>query len=150
MKLLVANARGAHSRKSLILAGAALMAMLSASSSAFAQSANCTVVQSGITLNNQQFLAIPAGAAASAISAAIGNVNSAFLTQQGTAFVSAPANPMPDQPGGGVWGRAIGGDVTLRSTSTSASTNTRLDTGAVVNNSATTCANSTRDNFGGV
>jgi opacity protein-like surface antigen len=39
--------------------------------------------------------------------------NTAFLTQT-SAFVGAPANPAPGQPGGGVWARGIGGSVTTR------------------------------------
>jgi opacity protein-like surface antigen len=135
-----------------VLAGTAFLAMLSASSAAFAQCAAPvqTVPPGGSVLFNQAQLAIPAGAAGAAISGAIGNVNTAFLTQQGSAFVSAPANPVPDQPGGGVWGRAIGGEVTLKTTSNSASTNVRNDTGAVFNTSTTACANSTHDSFAGV
>ena len=53
------------------------------------------------------------------MSGAIGNANTMFLTQQGSAFVSAPGDPPPNQPGGGVWGRAVGGQVNLKSTSTS-------------------------------
>jgi opacity protein-like surface antigen len=140
---------GSRGVRKNILAGTTFIVMLSASSAAFAQ--NCTTVQNGpFILGNQSSLAVPAGAAGAAISGAIGNVSTAFLTQQGSAFVSAPANPAPDQPGGGVWGRAIGGEVTLKTTSNSASANTRTDTGAVVNTSNTACANSSRENFAGV
>lgn len=130
------------------LMSATVVALALSSSAAFAQCA--APVQTGIPLVNQGQLAIPPSAAGSAISAAIGNVNTAFLTQQGSAFVSAPANPAPDQPGGGVWGRAIGGEVTLKSSSNSASTNVRNDTGAVVNTSTTACNNSVKANFAGV
>jgi opacity protein-like surface antigen len=140
-----------------VLAGTAFVAMLSASSGAFAQAPpppapptpNCTVSQTGFTLNNQ-LLIIPAGGAAAAVAGAIGNVNTAFLTQQGSAFVSAPANPAPDQPGGGVWGRAIGGEVNLKTTSNSTSTNTINATGAVVNNTAASCNNQSHESFAGV
>lgn len=148
MRFFVAKSCGVQRRKDTILAGAALILALSASTGAMAQCA--APVQTGTTLTNQGLLAIPPSAAGAAISGAIGNVNTAFLTQQGSAFVSAPANPLPDQPGGGVWGRAIGGEVTLKTTSNSTSTNTRTDTGAVVNNSTTACNNSTRDSFAGV
>jgi opacity protein-like surface antigen len=132
-----------------VLASTTFVVMLSASSAAFAQCA--TPVQTGTTIfSNQSALAVPPGAASAAIAGAIGNVNTAFLSQQGSAFVSAPPNPVPDQPGGGVWGRAIGGEVTLKTTSNSASTNTNLNTGAVVNNSTTACANSSHESFAGV
>ena len=106
-------------RHSGLLACAGLAGLLLASPAAFAQappplttsSMNCTTTQfsTPVTINNIGTLAIPASAASAAISAAIGNVSTAFLTQQGSAFVSAPANPAPDQPGGGVWARGVGG-----------------------------------------
>jgi opacity protein-like surface antigen len=155
---IFAGSRGVRKN---VLAGSAFAVLLSTSTGAFAQAApppppvvppsGCaTPVQTGTNLGNQSALAIPAGAAGAAISGAIGNVNTAFLTQQGSAFVSAPADPVPDQPGGGVWGRAIGGEVTLKTTSNSASMNVRNDTGAVVNTSTTACANSSREDFAGV
>ncbi len=133
---------------SVKLVSGTVVALALSTSAAFAQCA--APVQTGVPLANQGLLVVPPTAAASAISGAIGNVNTAFLTQQGSAFVSAPSNPAPDQPGGGVWGRAIGGEVTLKTTSNSASTNTRNDTGAVVNNSTTNCANSVKASFAGV
>jgi len=88
-----------NARKGRIFAAIAFAMASSASTAAFAQ--NCTTTQSGtININNIGQLAIPPGAASAALAGAIGNVNTAFLTQQGSAFVSAPANPAPDQPGG--------------------------------------------------
>jgi outer membrane autotransporter protein len=52
------------------------------------------------------------------LGAAINTANSAFLTQS-SAFVGSPANPKPDQPGGGVWVRGVGGEVDEKSASTS-------------------------------
>jgi len=59
------------------------------------------------------FLPFSAGGAVSSLVSAINTTNTAFLTQ-GTAFVSAPPNPVPNQEGGGVWTRAVGGDVTTK------------------------------------
>ena len=137
-----------------MLTGAGVVALLSTTSGAWAA---CGVpVQNGIALANQGALAVPPSASAAAISSAIGNVSTAFLSQQGSAFVSAPGNPQPDQPGGGVWGRAIGGEVTVKSTSISNSSNTQLQAsgagpaGTVVNTSTTACASSTTESFAGV
>jgi opacity protein-like surface antigen len=55
-------------------------------------------------------------AAGSAISGAVNAANTAFLTQS-TTFVSAPANAKPESEGGGIWTRAVGGELTLNSTS---------------------------------
>src|SRR5262245_41589763 len=65
--------------------------------------ANCTGTQTG----NALVANFAGGAVSSAIAGIIGSVNTAFLTQQGSAFVSAPGNPAPDQPGGGIWSRAL-------------------------------------------
>ncbi|MBV9565942.1 MAG: autotransporter domain-containing protein [Bradyrhizobium sp.] len=145
----MARSLGARGRKSLLLGGIAGVAWLSAVPAAWAQ--NCSTTQdpnSRLTIDNIGNLAIPPGAAAAAIAGTIGNVQTAFLAQQGSAFVSAPPSPSPDQPGGGVWARAIGGEVNLKSTSTSASTSTVG--GGLVNSSSTTCNNSTHDSFAGV
>jgi opacity protein-like surface antigen len=147
MKFFAARSRGAQTGQTNILAGTAVALLLS-SSAAFAQCA--APATTGIALTNQAQLSIPPGAVAGALSGVIGNVNTAFLTQQGSAFVSAPANPAPDQPGGGVWSRAIGGEVNLKTTSNSAVTNTRLDTGAVVGTATIGCNNSQHDNFAGI
>ena len=110
---------------------------------------NCTTTQvpTPLLINNIGTLAIPASATSAAVSAAIGNVNTAFLTQQGSAFVSAPANPAPDQPGGGVWARGVGGEVNLNSTSNSVGVSTQG--GAVINTATTNCNNSQRQTFAG-
>jgi opacity protein-like surface antigen len=140
-----------------ILAGTALIAMLSASSGAFAQvpppppaapTPNCNTTQSGPnTITNVGQLAVSPGGASAAIAAAITSANSVFLTQQGSAFVSAPSNPAPNQPGGGVWARAVGGEATVTSTSNSVG----VTSGVGVSNSATTaCANSQHESFAGV
>ncbi len=134
-----------RSRTAKVAVGAVLTVLLSATS-AIAQ--NCTTVQSGPnTITNIGLLAVPPGAASGAIAGAIGSVNSVFLTQQGSAFVSAPANPTPDQPGGGVWARAVGGHANVTSTSTS----TAVTTGVGVSNTAnTSCANVQHEDFAGV
>jgi opacity protein-like surface antigen len=131
--------------KSLRTAGGVFVGLLMVSSAAFAQ--NCTTTQTGATINNIGTLAVPTSSASAAISAAIGNVNTAFLTQQGSAFVSAPANPVPDQPGGGVWVRGVGGHVNISSTSTSTGVSTQG--GAVFNTATTNCANSQHESFAG-
>jgi outer membrane autotransporter protein len=140
-----------------LFAGAGLAGLLLASPAAFAQappplttsSLNCTTTQfsTPVTIGNIGTLAIPTSAASAAISAAIGNVSTAFLTQQGSAFVSAPANPAPDQPGGGVWARGVGGQANLSSTSSSVGISTQG--GAVINTANTNCNNQQRQTFAG-
>jgi opacity protein-like surface antigen len=145
MNTLMAKSLGMRSRKNRIL-GLTATALLLSSSAAFAQ--NCNTTQVGRPINNVGGLAVPAGAAGAALAGAIGNVNTVFLTQQGSAFVSAPANPAPDQPGGGVWARAVGGQVDIKSSSSSTGVSTIG--GAVVNTAATSCANSQHQDFAAV
>ena len=147
--MLVAKPRGVPGRNIPILVGTTLAIALSATS-ALAQ--NCVTSQTGFTITNVGSVAVPPGAASAAIAGAIGSVNSVFLTQQGSAFVSAPPNPAPDQPGGGVWARAVGGDANISSTSVTSGTAAGGGAGVpVVNNASTTvCANAQHDNFAGV
>ena len=104
----------------LVVAASALVAVMAGSSGASAQPApatlpaNCSGTITGNVSNISNF---GGGPVSSVIAGVVGSVNTAFLTQQGSAFVSAPSNPAPDQPGGGVWARALGGEVDVKSTS---------------------------------
>jgi opacity protein-like surface antigen len=143
MRIVMQRSGGARSHGGRILAGIAFAMACSASSGAFAQ---CTTVQSPL-INNLGTVAFAAGSTSAALAGAIGNVSTAFLTQQGSAFVSAPANPAPDQPGGGIWARAVGGQVTDKSTTTGAAT----ATGAGINTTAPiNCNTVSSQNFAGV
>jgi opacity protein-like surface antigen len=146
MAIFVVKRRTQDLKKGVI-AGAACLALLSASPAALA---DCAAPQGAPILFNTADFVIPASAAASALSSTIGNVNTAFLSQQGSAFVSAPPNPAPDQPGGGIWARGIGGSVDIKSTSNSSTVGTHNTDGAVVNNTTTACNNTVHDNFAGV
>jgi opacity protein-like surface antigen len=160
MKLFVAKSREVQGRKTKILASTAFVVLLTASTAAVAQAPppvppatpNCTSTQvpavGGVANLNQ--LALPASAVAGALSGAIGNINTIFLTQQGSAFVSAPPNPSPDQPGGGVWARAVGGEVNLKSTSTSNGSFVIPTSPAANTTISATCANNQNNNFAGV
>jgi opacity protein-like surface antigen len=135
-----------NARKGQIFAAIAFAMASSASTAAFAQ--NCNTTATGpVSLTT---LAVPAGAASAALSGAIGSVNTAFLTQQGSAFVSAPANPVPDQPGGGIWARTIGGQVNLKTTSNSTGVLTAPTSPALNTTQTTGCNNFQRENFAGV
>ena len=144
MKSILKQAIQRHGRR--IFSAVAITMACSASSAALAQ--NCTTTQTGTFIPNLGTSAVPAGAASAALAGAIGNVNTAFLTQQGSAFVSAPGNPKPDQPGGGIWVRGVGGEVNLKTNS--ASTGVATVNGAPVNNSTTQCANTQHLNFAGI
>ncbi|WP_204307718.1 hypothetical protein, partial [Klebsiella pneumoniae] len=55
-----------------------------------------------------------------------------FLTQS-TAFVGSPANPRPNQEGGGVWARGIGGEIDTKNNSVA---NYQINVGGAVTNTA--------------
>jgi opacity protein-like surface antigen len=134
--------------KGRVVAGVAVSMVLS--TSAFAQ---CTVTPIGVPgpLTDQLAVAAAAGGAASgAFAGALGNLATAFLSQQGSAFVSAPGNPKPDQEGGGVWARAVGGEVTNKFSSSA--TGSIVAPGLPFLNTAVAanCLGSVHQSFGGM
>src|SRR5882757_11355680 len=54
-------------------------------------------------------------ASVGALIASINSVNTAFLTQS-SAFIGSPFNPQPEQQGGGVWTRGVGGHLSANTT----------------------------------
>ena len=56
-------------------------------------------------------------ASVGALITSINSVNTAFLTQS-SAFIGSPADPRPDQQGGGVWARGVGGHLSVGTTAT--------------------------------
>jgi outer membrane autotransporter protein len=128
------NARIHHTsgklRTGLLIGAAAALSLFAATG---AQAQNCTITSS--TLNGQQLGIIGASPASvsSMIASSLTAANTAFLLQS-TAFVGAPGNPAPDQQGGGVWGRAVGGEVDIKSTTaTTASATFPPGTNAAIN-----------------
>lgn len=126
----------------------ALTLAIATGSNAFAQCTTATQTGPfGGFLNNA---ATAGGAAAGAFAGALGNLSTAFLTQQGSAFVAAPGDPKPDQPGGGVWIRGVGGEVTNKFSSSSNASLTGLGPGGDSTANTTGCAGSVRQTFAGV
>jgi opacity protein-like surface antigen len=103
--------------KTAMFVSAGLVLMIGATSGAWAQ--NCKFPAFG-TGNVSAIGGSPAGILAN-VAANVVAANTAFLTQS-TAFVGAPANPSPDQQGGGVWMRGVGGEVNIKTTSSTSVT----------------------------
>ena len=103
------------------IACAALVALLSTASGAFAQ---CVYGYNFGGISNNGNL-VPS---ASPLIAVINTVNTAFLTNT-TSLVSAPGGAQAGQTSGGVWARAIGGSVDTKSDSTSTADLTRTTGG---------------------
>jgi opacity protein-like surface antigen len=81
-----------------------------------------------------------------ALATSINTANTAFLTQS-SAFIGSPANPQPDQEGGGVWARGVGGHLSTSTTSTTGNMNL---TGIGPVPGSITCNTQTREDFAGV
>jgi opacity protein-like surface antigen len=134
-------------RKSALLGSSALIFVLSGSSGALAQ--NCTTFNTQIG-NLSPFVAFSVSSASS-IASSVANMNTAFLGQQGSAFVANPGGAAPGQQGGGVWVRGVGGEVTIESTSVASANFTVAPPANIFNTSGTvTCSSKERDTFGGV
>jgi opacity protein-like surface antigen len=144
-----------HKIRPRLLQGLALAMAMSASSEAFAQ---CTTLGTpaasgpfgGILASFLTSSSAASGAAAGALAGALGNLSTAFQTQQGSAFVSAPSDPKPDQPGGGVWVRGVGGEVTNKFSTNS---NSKIDLEFLGTSSASqnqNCLGSVHENFAGL
>src|SRR5262245_23923943 len=131
-------------RKSALLGSSALVVALMTSSGAWAQNCVSAPFATGGLANLGGF----AAGVASSVAGSIGNVNTAFLTQQGSAFVANPGGALPDTQGGGVWVRGVGGQVDVTSTST---TNVSLVTPGIpfAESGAITCASKVREDFAG-
>ncbi len=138
-----ALACGVRTKGPILGAGALALTLFSAS----AAQAQCTV--SGALdkspLGPTVAMAV-AGVSASvnALTSSINTANTAFLTQS-SALIGSPANPQPDQEGGGVWARGVGGHL---STSTTSTTGT-LSFGTPVATNFT-CNARTLEDFAGV
>jgi len=113
------NARIHHTGKGLrtgLLVGVAAAVSLFAATGAQAQS--CI-----FGANNFPSIAASTASVSSVIASTLTTASTAFLLQS-TAFVGAPGNPAPDQQGGGVLVRGVGGEVEVKSNSTTTVTST--------------------------
>src|SRR5215468_1339935 len=137
--------------KGLILGAGALALVLFSASGAQAQ---CTPVGVNITSVPPAVGDVVAQAAVMAVanvSASVGalvtsinSVNTAFLTQS-SAFIGSPANPQPDQQGGGVWARGVGGHLSASTTATAGN----IGFGGPVSGNIN-CSTRTLEDFAGV
>jgi opacity protein-like surface antigen len=107
--------------------GAAVLVLLAASGA----QAQCTSVGLNLTslgpiapvaAQAAKIAAENASASVGALVTAINSVNTAFLPQS-SAFIGSAPNPQPDQEGGGVWARGVGGHLSVGTTATAEITN---------------------------
>jgi opacity protein-like surface antigen len=141
-----ALALGVRTKTAVLGAGALFLTLLSAS----AAQAQCTPVGLNTTPLGP-VVSQAAGMAVANVSASVGalvssinSVDTVFLTQS-SAFIGSPANPQPDQQGGGVWARGVGGHLTYDTTATAGN----ISFGGPVSGNIT-CNTRTIEDFAGV
>src|SRR5215471_556086 len=127
-----------------ILGAGALGLMLFSASAAHAQCAATGSLQNSPLSPTVAMAVAGVSASVNALVTSINTANTAFLSQS-SAFVGSPTNPQPDQEGGGVWARGVGGHL---STSTTSTTGNISFGGPVAAN--ITCEARTREDFAGV
>jgi hypothetical protein len=139
---------GVMTRGPILGAGALVLALFSAS----AAQAQCTVVgltdlskvAAGAVANAGVMAVTNVSASVGALVSSINTVNTAFLTQS-SAFIGSPANPQPDQEGGGIWARGVGGHLSVSTTATAGNINF-----AGPQQGSITCNTRTLEDFAGV
>jgi outer membrane autotransporter protein len=131
-----------RSRRKGAVAGLALAVSMFAASAAQAQ--NCATTPTSLVPNLAALGSGPASVSAM-IGATITTSNTAFLLQS-TVFVGSPPNPAADQQGGGIWVRGVGGQVDMKSSTSSAAT-ASFPAGAA---GAVACSQRVNESFGGV
>jgi outer membrane autotransporter protein len=134
------TARPRRRRTGLLVGVAAAVSLFAATG---AQAQNC-VLGPAVGSANLNTIGSSPSAISGVISSTIATANTAFLLQS-TAFVGAPGNPAPDQQGGGVWVRAVGGQVDVKSTTSTAIVQTPQGF-----TTSDTCSAKTDANFAGV
>src|SRR5258708_18708675 len=137
-------ARGVRTKGPILGAGALALTLFSASA-AQAQCVGGGALASPNGLDKTVAMAV-AGVSSSvnALATSINTANTAFLTQS-SAFIGSPANPQPDQEGGGVWARGVGGHLSTSTTSTTGSMNFNGPVPGSI-----TCNTRTQEDFAGV
>src|SRR5215813_14248601 len=114
--------RSVATKRPALCAGALVLMLFSAS----AAHAQCTPIglNPGPDFPTKAAVTAVAGVSAyvGSLVSSIHSTNTTFLTQS-SAFIGSPPNPQPDQPGGGVWARGIGGHLTYGTIATAGNIN---------------------------
>ena len=138
-------------RSPFLGAGALAITLFSAAAAQAQCSSTVTIKSPGVSTAVGQVVADAAGMAVANVSASvdalatsINAANTAFLTQS-SAFIGSPANPQPDQQGGGAWIRGVGGHLTAGTNSTTGNISFGTPQSGSIN-----CNSRAREDFAGV
>src|SRR5262249_19618392 len=129
--------------------GIAVALMLFGGSGALAQNCTPTTLLPSTQLTGQNAVVTVPAAAASIIAGALGSVSTAFLAQQTSAFVVGARADQPDQAGGGVWMREVGGHGATKSDTAISSTQAPAGENGGLAPGSSTCASRIEQNFVG-
>src|SRR5271163_272517 len=110
---------GVQRRAGTLLAG--LVAGFAFCAPTGASAASCT---NNIIAGNAAVTGVFAAGVAGAVTSAVTNSNLAFLSGTEAYVAGGGSGAQPDQMGGGVWSRAVGGDLDYKQTSTTNVTGT--------------------------
>jgi outer membrane autotransporter protein len=130
-----------RSRTGLLVGVAAAVSLFAATG---AQAQNCVIGGTPFVSNLGSIGSSPASIS-SMIASSITTASTAFLLQS-TAFIGSPANPAPEQQGGGVWVRGVGGSIEVKSTTTT----TASQPFPPGSNATITCSQTVHEDFAGV
>src|SRR5262249_49792218 len=130
--------------------GIAVALMLFGGSGALAQNCTPTTLLPSTQLTGQNAVVTVPAAAASIIAGALGSVSTAFLAQQTSAFVVGARADQPDQAGGGVWTREVGGHVATKSDTAVSTTGVSAPLIGGIATASSACASRLEQNFFGV
>jgi opacity protein-like surface antigen len=128
-------------RKSALLGTSALTLALFASGAAQAQ---CVATGDLAVFATANLTPIASGGSVNSLVSVLNTTGTAFLNQT-NAFIGAPGNPQPNQAGGGVWARGVGGRFDTDSTGTAGN----ISFGGIPLNGNITCNTTTRTEFTG-
>jgi opacity protein-like surface antigen len=130
--------------KTTLVGAAALALMLSSASAAQAQCVAAGQAASSPGMAPWAGAIANGSASVAAIVSSINSVDTAFLTQS-SAFIGSPPSRQPDQQGGGVWTRSVGGHVDYGASTTASNINLNGPLPGGV-----TCSTRSRQDFVGV
>jgi hypothetical protein len=132
------------SAKVLLLFATLIEALLLLASAAQAQCTAVGPLASSPSAPTVSMAVAGVSASTGALVSSIYSANTAFLNQS-NAFIGSPDNPQPDQQGGGVWARGVGGYLSAGTTATAGNINSG---GPLPGN--ITCNTRTLEDFAGV
>lgn len=145
------STRSRIDRKSILLGSSALLVAMAVSGAAQAQCTStiptlATYTSGGVStpITGLQLVPLAQSGTVSSLVSILNTTTTVFQAQTGSAFVSSPANAAPGENGGGIWSRALGGEVETKNNSV-----TTLQLGGAAVAGSANCDTTTKQGFVG-